>query len=379
MSDPGLIEAFNAGVDRLNAGQSLEECLRPYPQYADELRSLLTAGVSVRQLRPPDQEVSAARERVRARLAETPRTQPIPPRRWQWSRLAMAAGLVLVLAVVLRSGVQTWQELRQLTPTLSDVITLTTVPTWTATPPVTLSATGSPSALPSATPSLTATTMPTNTLSATPPGEPSPETGPLIAVTNVVQPAAATRTPLPPCPPVQPDGWVSYQVQVGDTLSDLAVLTSTTVAVLQAINCLDDTLIVVEQTLFLPVMPSVERAIATPSTGITGPADGTGSNAGQGPGPGGERAGPAGGSESDHGQSGSGNQGDGDSDSGHDGGTDDDEHGTDHDNSGDSDDDSGDDDLDDDDDDSDDGDSSDDSDDDHEDDHEEEEDPSDDD
>jgi hypothetical protein len=78
------------------------------------------------------------------------------------------------------------------------------------------------------------------------------------AVTTTPEPPV-TPTPMPAvtlCIPAAPEGWISYQVQAGDTLSNLANLTNTSSDQLLQVNCLTDPrLIVSGETIFLPFTP----------------------------------------------------------------------------------------------------------------------------
>lgn len=69
-------------------------------------------------------------------------------------------------------------------------------------------------------------------------------------------PPTSTSVPEPTstsCGP--PSGWVSYTVQAGDTLFNLATLTTTTVAEIQSANCLNNTTIIVGEEIFLSFIP----------------------------------------------------------------------------------------------------------------------------
>lgn len=73
---------------------------------------------------------------------------------------------------------------------------------------------------------------------------------------NDVPPAEADTAVIPEpstCGP--PSGWTVYKVQQGNTLFSLARWTNTTVAQIQAANCLSDDIIYTGQPLYLPSMP----------------------------------------------------------------------------------------------------------------------------
>lgn len=92
---------------------------------------------------------------------------------------------------------------------------------------------------------------------------PEPPTATFAGVTqdpnfipSVTPIGAATATPLPGTPAVcaAPLDWFPYIVQAGDTLTDIAARTSSTVQELVVRNCLDSPdAIFVGQTLYVPV------------------------------------------------------------------------------------------------------------------------------
>jgi hypothetical protein len=108
---------------------------------------------------------------------------------------------------------------------------------------------------------LAAMTMACN-LSRTPP---TPTPAPTLPATATADPnlipsvtpiGAATATPPPGTPTVcaVPPGWFPYVVQAGDTLTDIAARSSSTVQELVVRNCLASAdAIFVGQTLFVPV------------------------------------------------------------------------------------------------------------------------------
>jgi DNA-binding transcriptional MerR regulator/LysM repeat protein len=69
-------------------------------------------------------------------------------------------------------------------------------------------------------------------------------------------PAAAEWTRQDTCTPAQPAGWVVYAVQPGDTLSDIAARSGSTVAELQRANCIENPrLLRVQHRLYAPEDP----------------------------------------------------------------------------------------------------------------------------
>lgn len=83
-----------------------------------------------------------------------------------------------------------------------------------------------------------------------PPGTFNPSVTPFNLTPPTIDPNDGT------CP--QPQGWVGYVVEPGDSLGALAEATGSTVAALEAANCMnsDDTLFVGE-TIWLPTNPIV--------------------------------------------------------------------------------------------------------------------------
>lgn len=268
-SGASLNEAFNDCIDRLNAGQNLDDCLARYPQWAAELRPLLLSGLGVQTAQAAPLEVAVARARQRARLARAlERPAPVQRRRVAWSPLALAASLVVILAFMIAGGGVILSAIQNRpTPTL--IVTLTPAPTLTFTP------------TPTETETSTATQPSTVTQTATPSPSPTPTDAlPTPAITPT-PPAAVTSAPgVSPsatgCVATLPDGWVTYRVQGGDTLSGLAVNTGTTADELRRVNCLEDDVIVVGELLYLPRTPvpgptTPPTAAPTASGGQPGP------------------------------------------------------------------------------------------------------------
>lgn len=105
MAERDLINAFDDCITRLNDGESLEVCLRAYPQFAAELRPMLLAGQVVQRARINPIEVQAAQARARARVL-TALQQPAVYRRptpiRAYFRLAtLAASFLLIFSVLL--------------------------------------------------------------------------------------------------------------------------------------------------------------------------------------------------------------------------------------------------------------------------------------
>ncbi|MFQ5925486.1 MAG: hypothetical protein ACE5IE_05765, partial [Dehalococcoidia bacterium] len=94
-------------IDRMNEGESLEECLASYPEQAEELRPLLQAIYNIRDACSPMPKAtarSAARQRLDAALVDSEKGLRKPQRRptpfFGWSRVRPAVAIVLVLALI---------------------------------------------------------------------------------------------------------------------------------------------------------------------------------------------------------------------------------------------------------------------------------------
>src|SRR5262245_5999769 len=89
---------------RLASGESIDACLRDFPERAGELRPLLETAAALRTWQPPALSLevrAAARERARAALAAR-RAGPWPrswDQLWGWrgARIALPLALALVL------------------------------------------------------------------------------------------------------------------------------------------------------------------------------------------------------------------------------------------------------------------------------------------
>ena len=80
MADSPLIDIFDLCVERLAAGETVEDCLRDYPEYADELRSLLETGFLVFQAQADPAEEQRAQAHSRSRIEEALQTDFAPHR-----------------------------------------------------------------------------------------------------------------------------------------------------------------------------------------------------------------------------------------------------------------------------------------------------------
>lgn len=244
-ANPDLLNAFNDSIDRLSLGQPLDAVLGQYPpRIAAQLRPLLeSAQVARRAAQFPVDEVSAARERQRAKVLAAlqaippapPMTQAMPRLRPTVNRWWVSAAAAVVLAVV--------ALLLFFPPTDTPAIIETATPTATHT----ATATETPSQTPTTTPTVSAT--PTAT------GTPSP------APTDTLPPSLTPAMVAPTgCVPTAPDGWIEYNIRQGDTISALAANTGTNVDELLDVNCIDDPRgLRVGQELLLPRQPSAPQ------------------------------------------------------------------------------------------------------------------------
>lgn len=91
-----LTEILNDCIDRLAAGQSIQECLAAYPDYAADLHPMLEAGLLARRISYAPSEVGEAHYRVRARVLQAAATKQkirvLPLRGWA----TMAASLLII-------------------------------------------------------------------------------------------------------------------------------------------------------------------------------------------------------------------------------------------------------------------------------------------
>ena len=244
-----LLKAFNDSVDRLSLGQPIEALLNQYPaRIAAQLRPMLeSAQLARRASTYPIQEVNAARERARVKvlgalqsapfIASAPSARKLiqfPVRRLLTAAAAIVLVVVAILAFYPRSETPAYSE--SLTPA-------TSAPTLTPTP--------TSSQTPNQTPSL----MPSQT------------SAPILVTT--ISPLACVFS--------APEGWVSYAVRAGDTLSELALNTGATLEQVQTVNCITDPrLLRVSQAIFLPRKPTTNPVSSTPTATPSGDEDGGG-------------------------------------------------------------------------------------------------------
>ncbi|MGJ3237734.1 MAG: LysM peptidoglycan-binding domain-containing protein [Anaerolineae bacterium] len=234
MSERQLSDAVNDCIDRLADGQSIDDCLVDYPEFADQLRSLLTIGQATRLNRANVTELSQMRGRLDPQIEALIQNTPFAPpstRSFPWGMLALVAGLLL-LGVVTTLFLSEGRPTILATHTATDTQTPTVTHTSTHTPTVTHTSTHTPTV------TVTVTTTPT--------------------VIEIISTATRT-TPDPTC--VLPEGWFEYRIQTGDTLSEIAVNAGTEVDTLLRANCLgQSTVIIVGDTLYVPRLWQTETA-----------------------------------------------------------------------------------------------------------------------
>jgi uncharacterized membrane protein YgcG len=97
MSERDLTPIFHECVEMLAAGNTVEDCLRRYPQYASQLRPMLETGLLVRRVMVNPLTVQQAQDRVRFKVAQAA-AQPAP-RGGPRSLLSLVAGFILVFLI----------------------------------------------------------------------------------------------------------------------------------------------------------------------------------------------------------------------------------------------------------------------------------------
>lgn len=151
MASNDLINAFHDCLGLIEQGQTLDQAIRRYPQFADDLRVLLTARDIVPRYELPVAEVTAARSRIQPLIDQIIDT--IPERRSRpW--LIPLLIVVLVLVVILVAWLLGGRDDAAPEPTLTVpavVVTVTLEPsasvpsaTWTPAPSLTLTQTAAP-------------------------------------------------------------------------------------------------------------------------------------------------------------------------------------------------------------------------------------------
>ncbi|MEZ4666770.1 MAG: vWA domain-containing protein [Anaerolineae bacterium] len=122
MAKTDFQDAFNDCIDRLNAGESIENCVQLYPEHAELLRQLLGTAQLVYRARIVDDEVrrdqDALRDQIiaRARQARSQQAARSTTSRWVFPLTAIAA--LLVVAII---GSSLFLATRQANPSLPEV------------------------------------------------------------------------------------------------------------------------------------------------------------------------------------------------------------------------------------------------------------------
>lgn len=149
MASNDLINAFHDCLGLIEQGQTLDQAIRRYPQFADDLRVLLTARDIVPRYELPVAEVTAARTRIQPLIDQIIDT--IPERRSRPWLIPLLLGVV-VLVVILVAWLLGGRDDAAPEPTLTApavVVTATlepsaSVPSATSTPAPTLTQTAAP-------------------------------------------------------------------------------------------------------------------------------------------------------------------------------------------------------------------------------------------
>ena len=192
-----LSEALNESIERLAAGQSITDCLQAFPQFADELRTLLLVGSSVRQLDYQDKYTNSAYQNIRQRLEIQSKTRRMP--RWQRPggiTSLVASLLIIFIAVFIFLSVNDQPKDGEQATQLPATAIVT--PTGTATLEI-----STPSATVSVTATTTLTESPVTTSTITVTASPSPNAVlPGLTISTATSPpasevSAATETPSP--------------------------------------------------------------------------------------------------------------------------------------------------------------------------------------
>lgn len=106
MFNDNLIEIFDDCVTRMDRGETIEDCLRSYPQHATTLQPMLEATRIPRRAQAPSDEVNRSQQRVGQQF-EQALNQPYrlhQPSSFPLSRLAAVIVLVFFLGSLLTTG-----------------------------------------------------------------------------------------------------------------------------------------------------------------------------------------------------------------------------------------------------------------------------------
>ena len=315
MADQELREVFNDCIDRMAAGQSISDCLRYYPEYAAVLRPMLETTSLVERVQANSYEIAAAQVRVRARVSAHLQERSIRQQR-SYGRFVTLAASLLIAFVALFGAAETslpgdllynvkrftegarstligqqftgrrLDEIRGLEAlkrpedvTFSGQVEQSDGAHWRVAGLDVQVAPGTPgaeSAVVGDTVRVTAQTTPQGDLVASKVIVLVKRVMPLLATATVTPPVATTPTSLPSetpipsptvCTPTMPAGWLRYVVQPSDTIAELATLTGVTTQALITVNCVPPTqMIIVGQTLFLPMLPPSRATLPSVAT-----------------------------------------------------------------------------------------------------------------
>ena len=220
---------LDESLSRLKQKESIEACLRRYPQYAAQLEPLLRTALKVEMLKdtaPPSAKAMAAgrerflREAARLRAERAPAHKLAKgPARRRRLMLSVAAAILIaaLLALASLAGFEASDTLRQLyhwwetsvpRPTLTRPATDTPWPTMTPHEYQTPTATRTLYPVKSGTPTCTPTPRPTHTCTLQPSAPAQPTMTPTPIPTDTPVPTAIpmppTDTPVPTATPMPP-------------------------------------------------------------------------------------------------------------------------------------------------------------------------------
>lgn len=102
MASTDLTTVLNECIDRLSQGETVEDCLRAYPQYAREIRPMLEAGLLTKRAAIAPLEIQIAQERARANFQRAIRTTPV--RRAYPIRQVLALAAMLLIGFIVIGG-----------------------------------------------------------------------------------------------------------------------------------------------------------------------------------------------------------------------------------------------------------------------------------
>jgi len=278
MAENRFLNALNDSIDRLAQGQSIEDCAQAHPEFADQLRLYLALGQLTTRARITDAEVELAHTRIRANMDAALDSWDGFTSRPRFSPWIPVLLLVIVAPLLLFIGSRVLTNEPEIEPTAENIeVTAELVP------PVTSVLTVAP------------TLVLSETATQPPPTNAASSPTPTRTSTSTVEPTATASETLPPtstqssqttedgaCVASAPDGWISYRVRSGDTLSGLAAATGTTLDRVIAVNCIEDArFIVVGQAIFLPSEPAVSSGSSSDDSsgsGSTSGGDGNNNN-----------------------------------------------------------------------------------------------------